>query len=295
MVTSLRILVLFSLVLGSARCAQRPSQELNTPKSGDSVRTQEKIIVRRDTVLKTSFEGLPAPTTLRYAQASRGQILVLPGYNYSDTGWCQHTRLCELAQEQGFDLVFVEMQRSLYLARYYKETRADLRKHPTRTWLMDSVIRKLFADGLLDRGKPTFVMGLSTGGRGAAMMALENPGIFCAAAALSGDFDPEVQKDDRLMIHSIGAYSQFPERWKGDNNIVRRIKEFDVPIYIGHGMADKMVPIAQSVRFADALQKQSPGLYVRTHFPARMAHNYVYWDSELEPVLAFFREFTSLE
>ena len=134
-------------------------------------------------------------------------------------------------------------------------------------------------------------MGLSTGGRGAAILALDYPTLFKGAASLSGDFDPELQKNDLLMVYSLGPYHQFATRWKGDNNITRRAKEFTVPLYIGHGLSDKVSPPAQSIKFAETLKRVSPSLPIKTNFPQGMEHNYIYWGSEVSNVLNFFLRF----
>lgn len=268
-------------------CAQINSKSETKEKTVSAI-TITKTVSKKDTVINKSYEGLRVPVTLKYSKLSKAQILVLPGWNYPDTQWCSKTNLCKISNEKGYDLLFVEMQRSVYLDTYFKETRNDYRKFPTRKWLMDSVVKLLIHQSLLDSSKPIFVMGLSTGGRGAAILGLENPGIFAALATLSGDFDPEYQKDDPLMINSLGAFTKFPERWKGNNNLMKRIKEFKIPIYIGHGMSDKVCPVKQSTRFADSLIKHVPGLQVKTHFPQKMGHDYVYWNSEVPAVIAFF-------
>lgn len=245
-------------------------------------------IIKKDTLIKKYYNQLYAPITIKYADTGKATLLVLPGWNYPDTQWCDKTNLCLKAQKQGFDLVFIEMQRSVYLKSYYKQTRKDYTKYPTRVWLIDSAFKPLFGQLLLDSTKPVFVMGLSTGGRGAAILALDYPELFSGAASLSGDFDPLLQKDDQLMINSIGSFAQYPKLWSGDNNITSRAAEIKVPLYIGHGIADKVSPVKQSIQFVDVLKKKNPSLTVKTNFPKTAGHNYIYWNSEVDAVLAFF-------
>jgi S-formylglutathione hydrolase FrmB len=153
---------------------------------------------------------------------------------------------------------------------------------------MDSVMNPLFAKNLLATANPVFVLGLSTGGRGAAILALENPEIFSGAATLSGDFNPLLQKNDALMINSIGPYSKFPELWNGDNNISKRAQSFKVPLYIGHGKLDAVCPLIQSTDFVKTLKTVNPTLRIVTNFPDNQGHTYSYWDSEVAAVLRFF-------
>jgi S-formylglutathione hydrolase FrmB len=243
---------------------------------------------RKDTLIKKYYNQLYAPVTIKYADKSKATLLVLPGWNYPDTQWCSKTSLCLKAQKQGYDLVFVEMQRSVYLKSYYMHTRKDYAKYPTRVWLIDSAFSPLFSQQLLDRTKPIFVIGLSTGGRGAAILALDYPDLFSGAASLSGDFNPLLQKDDPLMINSIGSFVQHPKLWSADNNITLRAAEIKVPLYIGHGMGDKVSPVKQSLQFVDTLKKKNPTLTIKTNFPKTAGHNYTYWDSEVDSVLRFF-------
>lgn len=275
-------------------CAQSTQVETaitDTSYSELSKKVYKKSIdfsFKKDTLIKKYYDQLYAPVTIKYSDTSKAIILVLPGWNYPDTQWCDKTSLCLKAQKQGYDLVFVEMQRSVYLKSYYKQTRKDYTKYPTRIWLIDSVFKPLFREQLLDSTKPVFVMGLSTGGRGAAILALDYPELFYGAASLSGDFNPLLQKDDPLMINSIGSFAQYPKLWSGDNNITLRAAEIKVPLYIGHGMADKVSPVKQSLQFVDTLKKKNPNLTIKTNFPKTAGHNYAYWNSEIDAVLNFF-------
>lgn len=270
-------------------CGQ--SNDSTAPKKMVTIKKQDiasQLKDKKDTIVKLYYNQLPVPVTIKHAHESKGTILVLPGWNFPDTQWCEKTNLCIKAFKQGFDLIFIEMQKSVYLKSYLKQTRKDYTKYPTRTWLIDSALLPVFKKELLDSTKPIFVMGLSTGGRGSVILALDNPKIFSGAASLSGDFDPVLQKNDALMINSLGTYSQFPDLWKGDNNIAMRARALKVPVYIGHGKADKISPVSQSVNFVDSLKKNNPKLPVKYNFPASAGHNYAYWNSEVDAVLTFF-------
>lgn len=243
-----------------------------------------------DTLIIKYYKKLRIPINIKYARDAVGTILVLPGWNLPDTQWCTATLLCEKAILMHYNLLFVEMQRSVYLENYYPQTRLDYKQYPTRTWLMDSVVNVLQNTEIIYPKNFNYVIGLSTGGRGAAILALEYPNIFKGAACLSGDFDPTLQKDDKLMIYSIGPYDKYKSLWEGSNNIAKRASEMKTPIYIGHGKKDKTSPIIQSTHFAEELKKQNPKLLVKTNFPDSMGHNYKYWDSEVDSVISFFNK-----
>lgn len=271
-------------------CAQ--SSQSVSLETGNLPESKKVLVIeqikRKDTLINKYYNQLYAPVTIKYADTGKATLLVLPGWNYSDTEWCDKTQLCIKAKKQGFNLVFVEMQRSVYLKSYYTQTRKDYAKYPTRTWLIDSAFLPLFKANLIDTAQPVFVMGLSTGGRGAAILALDYPQLFSGAATLSGDFNPLLQKDDPLMINSIGPFSKNAKLWRGDNNITLRAAEIKVPLYIGHGMADKVCPVNQSMQFVDTLRKKNPELIVKSNFPKSAGHNYNYWNSEVDAVLKFF-------
>ena len=246
--------------------------------------------ITKDTTLKITYRygKLKVPVTIKLKANAKANILALPGWNLLATDWCAKTSLCDKAANENYNVIMVEMQRSVYLRQYYPQTRKEYSIHPTRTWLHDSVLINLFKNKIIDQSKPMYVIGLSTGGRGAAIMALDYPEIIKGAASLSGDFDPMLQKDDNLMINSIGSFNKYELLWKGDNNMSLRAAEFKVPLYIGHGCADKVCPPIQSESFVYTLYRKNPGLKVVSNFPAKMKHDYTYWNSEVDAVLEFF-------
>ena len=97
-----------------------------------------------DTILEKSYNGLKVLVTIQSATNAHYNLLVLPGYGYSDIEWCTKTTLCDKAKKLGFNLIFIEVQKSLYLKQYYPETKAAIKKYPTRTWKVDRVLNKLF-------------------------------------------------------------------------------------------------------------------------------------------------------
>ena len=70
----------------------------------------------------------------RFANASisRKMLLLLPGWNYADTQWCTRTRVCDEAVKRGYDVMLVEMGKSVYMDSLYPQMRADYRLHPDR-------------------------------------------------------------------------------------------------------------------------------------------------------------------
>lgn len=257
------------------------------------------------------------------ANVPRKMLLLLPGWNYADTQWCTRTSVCSTALSRGYDVMMVEMGKSVYMDSLYPEMRVDYREHPTRLWLWNEVLKPLQVKGYftdkgvsedpvrLSNGKvmyrslrlpiPTFVMGLSTGARGALLLAIEHPEAFRGCAGLSGDYNPLLMKTDNLMINCLGKYEQVPWRWRGSNNIQLRIDELKVPCYLAHGEADKIVPVQQSQQLYDANENArlsegstSERSTMKLVLVKNGLHNYTFWGEQGILALNFFEEISSM-
>ena len=256
----------------------------------------EKSVVKmvykcRDTIFYLKFHGKMVQTTIKVPDSGvvKGVIVALPGWNYPAIDWCNKTLLCEKAFKKGYVLIMPEMGKSIYTENIYKETRKDWAVYPTRKWVEDSLIAYLQKNfSLLLPGENNYIMGLSTGARGVALICLDTKDLFKKAAALSGDYDQTQFIQDNLYNGYYGAYSTNKQRWIGAENIVYRVKEFNTPIYLGHGRKDKVVSCNQTIEFSDSLKKYKPNLLVKLHIDENAEHNYTYWNSEIDEILNFF-------
>lgn len=217
-----------------------------------------------------------------------GDVLVLPGWNFPRTEWQRKTDLLVIARDKRLRLIFPEMGKSLYESRYFPETRLKWAATPGGVWVKELLIPELQRYGLLVAGGRNFLLGLSTGGRGVALVHLSNPGLFKAGAALSGDFDQTAMPSDRLMSSVYGPYSSFKERWSGIDNPMKMIGSWSMPLYLGHGKRDVVVPFSQTDSFHRALREAHPKLRLIFNAPERAGHDFAYWGSELRPVIDFF-------
>lgn len=221
----------------------------------------------------------------------RGSLLIFPGWNFPRQDWCEKSSLCREALKRAYVLILPEMGKSLYSSRRFPETDPDFLKYPLMDWLSQKLIPQLQKDyKLLLAEDSNFLMGLSTGGRGVALCALEKPGLFRAGAALSGDFEQSSMPKDRLMQAYYGPIARFPQRWAGRDNPQKRAAEWKIPLYLGHGTDDKVVPSSQTLNFYQALIKTNPQLHLELHLK-KAGHDYQYWDAEIQPVLNFFDKF----
>ena len=291
----------------------------------------------RDTVYFVPCNGKSIRVEIkvaRFANAStrRKMLLLLPGWNFADTQWYTRTRVCDEARKRGYDVMLVEMGKSVYMDSLYPQMRADYRLHPTRTWLWDSVLKPLqkrsyFTDlGIpedpiktvdgevyyrsMQLPIPSYVMGLSTGARGALLLALEHPEAFVGCAGLSGDYNPLLMKTDNLMINCLGKYDDVPWRWRGTNNIEMRVDFFKVPMYLAHGSNDRVVPMKQTESLLLAIERSEackaraafPKVYtavthhylnekiVQSEIVVGAGHDYIFWNQAGLKALDYFDE-----
>jgi fermentation-respiration switch protein FrsA (DUF1100 family) len=215
-------------------------------------------------------------------------LVILPGWNYPRTKWCNESSLCDSALALGFRLILPEMGKSLYADSLYPETTPALAASPTRAWLRDTVIPFLQGTyGMLLPNGNGCLIGLSTGARGVAMLALDMPSVFKAGVALSGDYDLPSMPGERINVAMYGPFAQFPNRWRGRENPMDRIAELNTALYLGHGLLDNVVPPSQTQRFADAVRATKPTLPLVYNAASGLAHDFRYWESEVQPGLRF--------
>lgn len=215
-------------------------------------------------------------------------IVALPGWNFPNTGWCDSTSLCEEALKRGYVLILPQMGKSIYCDTTFPETRKDWLKYPTRDWVTSTMIPQLQKMGLLAPEDPNYILGLSTGARGAVLIALDEPDIFKGCAALSGDYDQTQFPTDNLYRGYYGSLKQFPDRWKNNDNAITTLEELEVPLYIGHGRNDNIVPIKHSEILVEAMERKSKAYIF--HADSTATHNYSYWNSEVDNMLDFFEK-----
>lgn len=247
-----------------------------------------------DTTLLIEFSGHNYEVDIKTPVGLQtGTILVLQGWNFPNSDWCDSTSFCDKALEKGYILVFPEMGKSIYSENIYEETRSDWRKYPTRKWLRDSVIGKLQENfGLFQDNGLNFVLGLSTGGRGALLLALDLPNQFSGCATLSGDYDQSMFPNDNLYVGYWGKMKSFEDRWKKLESPMQLllVKNLHVPLYVGHGLKDNVVPHKHLEFLKEYLEYVKPEVEVIYHTDSLARHDYSYWNSEVDYILEFFEK-----
>jgi S-formylglutathione hydrolase FrmB len=279
------------LFFGLLGACQDPANETRED-SEDFVNESDSLIVPvvSDTTITYNLERFNVSVQIKMPETEfKGTILVLQGWNFPNTNWSDSSDLDNLASKAGYALVMPDMGKSIYHKRNYPVTRRDWRKYPTRTWLVDTLIDDLQRNyNLLMEGEFNFVMGLSTGGRGAFILAQENPEIFKAGASLSGDYDQSAFPSDNLYR---GYFGSNPENWNDDENPVSSVDTWSVPMYILHGTEDRVVSIKHMLLLRELQRDQNPELPFSFKQVNVAGHNYTFWAAEVAPILQYFQEF----
>lgn len=293
---SIKNVILLTLLIGFLACNSSEGKYVASDevkvKKADTIRKVEAKPILKDTLfyLKRNLDSISVE--IRVPNTIKGSLLLLHGWNLPSTDFCNKTKLCQKALDSGYVLIIPNFGKSTYQWENYPQTIKRFLKYPTRKWMMDTFIVHLQKEfNLLKENDRNFVYGVSTGGRGAALIALENPKIFKATACLSADFDQSQLKGEPINTGYYGSLEKFNERWTGRDNIHNRASEFKSGIYLGHGVIDKVCPVSQTVNFDLEVRKVNPNLKVETHIDSTGAHDYPYWDSNTDAILDFFSHF----
>lgn len=234
-------------------------------------------------------EGVPFDV-FRPTEKNERTLLVLPGWNYSRERWIKESRLESFAKKLNYILILPEMGKSLYASKYYPQTSLKWHRIPGGVFIKNYFIPHLQKEfNLLQSEHRNYLLGLSTGARGVALISLENPFLFIAGASLSGDYDQMSLPEDKLMSALYGKIEYFPERWNGRDNPYYRAKEWKMPLYLAHGSKDPVIPEFQSSMFYDELRNKKKADVPIVYYAAKgYKHDFKFWDSQLGNIFRFF-------
>jgi len=245
----------------------------------------------KDTTVEISNGKNPITVTLKLNKgAFKGTIVALPGWNYAALDWCNKTSLCESAINDGYCVVLVEMGKSIYATKNYEQTRKDWQKEPTLTWFSEKLIPEIQREfQLLLSDQSNWLVGLSTGARGAFLIANKNDDVFKGAACLSGDFNQTAYPQDNLYRGFFGEYASNKEIWETTEHPLNSMRKKGLRFYFGHGALDQVVPSSHSNYVFDALNDSMQTKNV-LHIDSNAKHDYDFWNSEVKNVLNFFNK-----
>lgn len=281
-------LIYYLVVIALTACNVQNDDQYKEDIYSDVLNEPILIPKMEDTTLTYIFNNTEVKVDIWYPRTEIvGTILILQGWNFPRTDWCDNTELCTKALDAGYILVCPEMGKSIYSSTTYPETRENWLKYPTRSWLDSVLIPDLQKNrSLFMKESFNMIVGLSTGARGALLLALDNTDVFDAIACLSGDYNMTMFPDDNLYRGYFGEFAEYKKRWEGEENPMSRISDLKSAIYIGHGKEDKIVPVVHSRSLRDTLT----ALNISNLYAEREGakHDYQYWNSEVDTILKFF-------
>lgn len=275
------LIVALVLFLSGCQSAEEENKEVH-----DEAVEEEHYSPAEDTLFVLSSGGKQIETFIVRSKVKRiGTILALPGWNYPYNHWCDSTSLCERASAKGYDIVMPSMEKTIYSDSIYEQTRSDWKNEITRTWINEFMIPTLQQKyNVLQFSEQNKIVGISTGGRGAVLLAMDNPDLFDAGASLSGDFEMSSFPNDNLYRGFFGTYDNCQDVWEGLENPISRIDDLKVPFYIVHGADDQIVPS----RHADIFYNHLDSNVHRLNVVKGQGHDYQLWRREISNVLKHF-------
>lgn len=273
---------LFLAVIIAASCAEQKNEsDPNLEKA-----YSEEVRLFADTTIYVSNLDDSIEVLIDYPEyRSRGTIILLPGWNFSNTDWCDSTDLCTQLSNEGFVVVLPDMKKSIYAWNRYPQTRKDWYKMPTRRWFMDTLIPSLKSLQLLNYQEINGLIGLSTGARGALLLGIEGKGLFSHLVCLSGDYDQNKFPKDNLYKGYYGSIEEHPECYIGIENPIDRLSTFKGKMLILHGAQDEVVNVEHSRRLIVKL-KEINADYKYVEIP-NAKHNYTFWGNESNRIIDF--------
>jgi hypothetical protein len=219
-------------------------------------------------------------------------LIALHGWNLRAEEW-QNSGIDRIADRFGILIVCPQMGKANYEREYFPETKMKWNPVPSGVWIKESLLTHIEKEYPISRKREKRgVIGVSTGGHGALLLAGYYPEIFGFAAMISGDFDVSETPEDGLAKASFGPYEKFRERWKANSAIAFMDRYRDTKVYAAHGSADRVAPVSQS-RLLDTIFKETKEklpdgyAYVYNETP-NAGHDWNFWKSQLEPALIFF-------
>lgn len=216
----------------------------------------------------------------------RPLVIALHGWSHSPELWRRQSDLAPLAEKHGCVIAMPSMGKTVYESKFYPETRSEWTLKPGTAWVGEDLLPYLKR-----RFEPTHVavIGYSTGGRGALLVAESFPG-FSFVGALSGTFDLMrlAPGDGEYKIHAAmyGPRELFADRWRLDNCVLpTRLAWLDgVRVFAAHGAKDKVVKPDQLEALRGALEGR-PVKAELTVVP-RAGHDWKFWSSQWPALFA---------
>ena len=212
-------------------------------------------------------------------------VIALHGWKHSPEMLRDKGTLARWADAYGVVIGVPTMGVTIYETALYPESTRTWGAIPGTRWVGEVILPYLRASYAVypDRAH-TAVIGYSTGGRGAVLLAEAYP-EFAFAGSASGTFDLMRldPKDGEYKIHAVvyGPRDQFKARWELDNCVspARLAKLAGTQLFVAHSAKDKSVPPDQLDALRDAV-KATPAIHGGFVMSPEGGHTWEYWNSQ---------------
>jgi putative tributyrin esterase len=209
-------------------------------------------------------------------------LYLLHGLSDDDTIWLRRTSIERYVASLGLAVVMPQVHRSFYADEHYGGAYWTFLSEE-----LPALVHDWFR--VSDRREDTFVAGLSMGGYGALKWALRQPERFAAAASLSGAVDVAGLRTERVRpedprlfdrVFGAGGPAGGPEdlRWLLEQADAAALPD----LYVCCGTDDMLIDDNRA--FVDGVS--AAGIAVTSDFGPG-AHDWAYWDTTIQDVLAW--------
>ncbi|MFC1671118.1 alpha/beta hydrolase [Spirochaetota bacterium] len=222
-------------------------------------------------------------------------IIALHDYSGSLRNWEKETNIEKFANMYKFIIVCPAMYKTVYETKFYPQTTYMWGKIPGGKFVGEVLINYLREEfGIAKEREMTGIVGASTGGRGAILLAATYNDTFGAATGLSGDYDSVSLSRTKRFIAVYGKYKYFKKRWHDDDNIMKlAVNLKDTPVYLYHGGKERAIRKGHSVLLAIRLRQlqKKHGGYEITYLEKKYnTHDWDYWRRRVSEFMDFFNE-----
>ena len=226
-------------------------------------------------------------------------VIALHGWNHSPEMFRDKGDLAKLADRYGVVIAVPTMGKTVYETALYPESKHAWGVIPGTRWVGEVILPYLRATyAVLPDRAHTAVIGYSTGGRGAVLLAEAYP-EFAFAGSASGTFDLMrlEPNDGEYKIHAIvyGPRDKNIARWDLDNCITpaRLAKLNGTTLFIAHGSKDKVVMPNQLEALRNALASE-PDINAEFVTTATGGHDWKFWNEQWPGMFASLAEALAL-
>jgi S-formylglutathione hydrolase FrmB len=238
----------------------------------------------------------------KYTQGDRLRtIIALHGYDSNYLSWGRKTRIETFADQYGFAIVCPNTGKTLFETEYFPETKYKWSGLPGSRFIGEVLlkyIRSRFA--LASTREKTGILGASTGGRGAIIVASLYNKDFTAASGLSGLYDKVTQPKNGLIADIYGDYTRFKSRWENNDSVIKMVEKLgDTAVFLFHGGHDYVFSDKQSlvlvIRLNQVKKKAGGKREIVYKIKKYKKHEWSAWNYALEGVMKFFNNNLSRE